>query len=55
MKKAYDPYHTLSYGYYVCTECDSHFFGGGKALHKSTCRQKGYDSCVYYYGDKELK
>lgn len=54
----YDPTHALTYGYYVCDECASRFYGGGPPIHKVTCswhdKQSGYTPTVYHIGPKEV-
>jgi NAD-dependent SIR2 family protein deacetylase len=44
-----------THGHWRCTECNSKFYGGGEALHRQNCSQKGYESCNYCYGDAEIK
>lgn len=43
----------LTYGVYICRKCDSGFYGGGKALHKSNCVSRGYKDTYYCFGEKE--
>lgn len=53
MQKAYDPAHTLTYGYWTCPTCESSFYGGGVALHNNGCTEEGYSACVYHFGPEE--
>jgi hypothetical protein len=56
MKLIYDPTKaTVSYGFYVCPECQSSFYGGGQALHNSGCSQIGYSNCHLHFGDKHVE
>lgn len=55
-KLVYDPERaTVSYGFYVCPECEASFYGGGKALHKAGCSNNDYASCEYHFGDAQVK
>lgn len=56
MKLVYDPIHaTISYGFYVCLECKSSFYGGGRALHYKGCSKEGYSECEYHFGDEQVE
>jgi hypothetical protein len=56
MKLIYDPTEaTVSYGFYVCPECKSSFYGGGRALHNDGCSQSGYSNCHLHFGDEHVK
>jgi len=53
MNKAYDPDHTLTYGYWTCPLCQANFYGGGPALHTNGCAERDYSKCVYHFGPNE--
>ncbi len=54
---AYDPSHTISYGYWTCPTCKTSFYGGGETMHMKDCtnREQGYNACVYSFGPKEVE
>ena len=56
----YDPNSQMKDGYFECPTCESSFcvdIMGGGALHNSGCAEteKGYDSCVYFFGPKHVE
>jgi len=53
MKTRFDKNHQLSYGYYECPKCEAAFYGGGEALHRKSCTEKGYGNCIYAFGPNE--
>lgn len=54
MKKAYDPDHELSYGYFGCSTCGSTFFSGGDAIHHEGCVTPSYsDAITWHFGPNE--
>jgi hypothetical protein len=49
----FDPDHTLSYGYFHCTVCESKFYAGGPPIHNDGCKEGWSHKVVYCYGPKE--
>ena len=43
----------MTYGLFICSECNSQFYGGGEALHNAECKSRGYSNCIYCFGNKE--
>ena len=43
----------MSYGLFKCKNCKAGFYGGGEALHNSSCEKSGYESTYYCFGDNE--
>lgn len=53
-KLAFDPNHTISYGYYRCQTCGAEFYGGGRTLHNAGCATNaGYADLIYVFGPKD--
>ena len=52
IKLEYDPNYTLSYNLWRCPECGNTFYGGGRAIHKDSCSQTGYEKCICVIGPK---
>ncbi len=46
---AYDSAHSNAYGYWICKQCTSSFFGGGKPFHEKTCPIKEKTPGIYTY------
>ena len=55
LKLEYNPEEDSSVGFYRCPECRSEFFGGGRAIHRSTCTREGYDGITHVFGEKYIE